>query len=97
MKKIKIRITIYMIVSVVLVLTNVYYVLCFCFTYTNSRNNWMNGIYIGIIMDYMGIKLAFPLVKVILRALIKNTLSHMLIRINKIWMTIMAYMKPKRI
>lgn len=75
----------------------IYYVLCFSFTYTNSRDNWMNGIYIGMIMDYMGIKLGVPLIKIILRTVIRHTSSKMVMKLNILWTMIMAYMKPKRI
>lgn len=87
----------YMIISITLMVICIYYVLCFLFTYVNSRKNWMEKVYLGMIIDYMGIKLGIPLVKIILRLLIKQTNSKIIVKIYSLWITIMAYMKPKRV
>lgn len=97
MNKMKRRFTFFMIVSISLMIICFYYVLCFYFTYPNSIEGWIKGIYIGMIMDYMGIKLVVPLVKIILRLIIRETNSKIIIKLNTLWITIMAYMKPKRI
>lgn len=91
------RFILYITFSIILMLICIYYVLCFYFTYVNSRVNWMNGIYLSMIVDYLGIKLVIPLVRVLLRVLIKETHSKILIKIYTLWIIIMSYMKPKRV
>lgn len=93
----RLRFIIYMLVALIINLVCWYFVVCFCATYPNSSENWMKGIYLGMIIDYLGIKLVIPLIKTSLRQLIKYTQSKLLIKIYQIWVKIMAYMKPKRI
>jgi len=93
----KVRFIIYMLVALIINLTCWYFVVCFCATYPNSSENWIKGIYLSMIIDYLGIKLGVPLIKASIRLLIRHTKSKLLIKIYQIWVKIMAYMKPKRI
>ena len=74
-----------------------YYVMCFCSTYINSNSNWLKGVLIGILIDYLGIKGAVPLVKTILRKCLMHFQSKALVKVYSFWVRLMALLRPKRI
>lgn len=76
---------------------NWYFVICFCSTYVYSNKSWLKGAFIGLIIDYLGIKLGIPLVKALLREILKCWCNIVLKKIYSFWVVVMTIMRPKRI
>ena len=96
-KEMKIRFIIYIIIVMIIFCLSWIFVLCFSSTYKNSSKMWIEGNKLAFIIDYLGIKLGIPLLKTLLRQLIKWTKLKFLIMIFRIWVYIMSMMKPKRV
>ena len=73
------------------------FVMTFNSTYVKSSEQWLDGVKLALIIDYFGIKLGIPLIKTMIRQMIKWTKLSFFVMIYKAWVYIMALMKPKRV
>lgn len=66
MKKMKFKYIIFCILAHLLIIINLYYVLCFTSTFKYILHDYIQGIYIGLVIDYLIIEQIKIIIKVIL-------------------------------
>ena len=68
----RIRYIIFVILSSLINFFSWYYVVVFCSVYVSSSVGWIQGGVQGLLIDWLGLSLAIPLVKAVNRVLVRN-------------------------
>lgn len=68
-----------------------YYALCFCAVYNSSSNAWIIGCLTSLAIDLLGIQIAAPLLKGILREFIRKFPNRLFIWAFEKYDTLVSY------